>query len=186
MISDATDTVELWSPWNNYLLTANIPINDWCQVSVVRVGINFSIYINGVLMSTAQTSVIVDHSNSFDFMIGARNAYPQGYLSFFNGLIDEVRVYNRELSATEIRQLYFYNGGSPVLQLAQNAHVNKLTIDGLSNGVYRIDYSTNLSTTNWNTLNNVTLQSNPFTWSDPTSNSPSRYYRVVWPYANVP
>ncbi|HEY4714989.1 MAG TPA: LamG-like jellyroll fold domain-containing protein, partial [Candidatus Paceibacterota bacterium] len=40
-----------------------------------------------------------------DFYIGAR--LTSGALSaFFNGTIDDVRIYNRALSATEIKQLY--------------------------------------------------------------------------------
>jgi Concanavalin A-like lectin/glucanases superfamily len=36
--------------------------------------------------------------------IGA--GYNSGPTSFFNGMVDDVRIYNRALSATEVKQLY--------------------------------------------------------------------------------
>jgi len=49
-------------------------------------------------------------SNSLDIFIGAPHAYgPWGVREYFNGLIDDVRIYNRALSAAEVEQLYNYS-----------------------------------------------------------------------------
>jgi len=56
-------------------------------------------YLNGILMNT-NTSTISDGITSFYLASRA------GTSRYFNGFIDEVRIYNRVLSATEIKQHY--------------------------------------------------------------------------------
>jgi hypothetical protein len=56
-----------------------------------------------------------------------------------------------------------------------------LTITGLEGTSYRIQYSTNLATTNWTTLIQVTLPSGSFTFSDSGATNAARYYRSVTP-----
>jgi hypothetical protein len=66
-------------------------------------------YWNGVLTAcfssctSSQFPVIDSLSNANNFVIGARSS---GGAYFNNGSIDDVRIYNRALSATEIKQLY--------------------------------------------------------------------------------
>jgi concanavalin A-like lectin/glucanase superfamily protein len=56
------------------------------------------VYVDGVLRATAAHSA---SSKTLNFNIGARGG------SFnFNSKLDDVRIYNRALSATEIQQLY--------------------------------------------------------------------------------
>jgi len=43
------------------------------------------------------------HTNDLNLFIGR---YSEDPLSYFNGLIDEVRIYNRALSADEIKKRY--------------------------------------------------------------------------------
>ncbi|TAL21855.1 MAG: hypothetical protein EPN94_12110, partial [Nitrospirae bacterium] len=70
-------------------------------------GSKLKIYINGVLNNeTLQTGAITIQSNSSDgLQISGRKegGAPQ---DFFNGLIDEVSIYNRALSADEIKAHY--------------------------------------------------------------------------------
>ena len=72
-----------------------------------------TIYVDGIEKGHSDISQIGDLSNDYHFNIGALN---RGALSF-KGLIDEVRIYQRTLSLTEIRQLYnqdcqYYPAGS--------------------------------------------------------------------------
>ena len=62
------------------------------------------IYIDGVLNNSKTTSInIANATSSASKMIGSTNeASPRN----FPGLIDEVRIYNRALSAREVRMLY--------------------------------------------------------------------------------
>lgn len=79
----------------------------WQHVAVTfnRSG-NMTRYLNGVQTGTADSittvSSLVDNTN--EFRIGARDA--TGDELPFKGAIDDVRVYNRVLSASEVKQLY--------------------------------------------------------------------------------
>ncbi len=62
-------------------------------------------YINGVLTSVYNSvSATTFSPNSQDMYIG-KHGDPQ-YPYLFNGVIDELRIYNKELCATAIKQLY--------------------------------------------------------------------------------
>ena len=67
------------------------------------------IYINGILEGTP-TSQGAPLTSAVDVIIGAYASDPTTYN--FNGSIDSVRIYNRALSAEEVR--YHYNRGGPV------------------------------------------------------------------------
>jgi hypothetical protein len=82
---------------------AQVPLNSWHHVAVVEQGASSNFYIDGTLVETVWdephlTSPPV--GNSYPMFIGARN---DGL--FFDGLIDDVRIYNRALTAAEIREI---------------------------------------------------------------------------------
>jgi len=58
------------------------------------------IYIDGTLKENVGASASISN-NSFSLTVGSRSA-----AHFFDGIIDDVRIYNRALSATEINHLY--------------------------------------------------------------------------------
>jgi pimeloyl-ACP methyl ester carboxylesterase len=58
-------------------------------------------YVNGVEINSTALSQQLQHSG--DLFIGGATVHPQD--GGFNGLIDDVRIYNRALSAAEIQQL---------------------------------------------------------------------------------
>src|SRR5204863_504521 len=71
-------------------------LNRWYHVAVSRSGSLFSFYVDGVLSSTG-TSAAAIPAISASLTIGqAENLY------FLGGQEDEVTIYNRALSATEI------------------------------------------------------------------------------------
>lgn len=79
---------------------ASFPYGAWTFVTLVADGSGHHLYVNGAYSSSgAQTCAI----SSGDTEIGR---YYGGGNYFFNGKIDEVRVYNRVLSSTEITSLY--------------------------------------------------------------------------------
>jgi hypothetical protein len=84
-----------------------LTVGDWYHVVVVwdRSG-NMTRYINGVQTGTADSisAISGNVNNPNEFRIGGRDATSDELP--FAGLIDDVRVYNRILSATEIKQLY--------------------------------------------------------------------------------
>ena len=75
------------------------PINTWTHVAVTYDGAAVRHYINGVLDRTTAVSCAVTNTNSRPIRIGANG----GGGEVMNGLIDEVRIYNRPLSAAEIQ-----------------------------------------------------------------------------------
>jgi hypothetical protein len=95
-------------------VTADTAVNDgnWHHIIAVHknaMAANTKIYIDGVAQSmTVNDDDAGDIVGSTSLQIGARDGanYP------FSGSIDEVRIYNRALSAEEVR--YHYNKGGPV------------------------------------------------------------------------
>jgi hypothetical protein len=77
----------------------------WTHIALVYNGTDLRVYVNGVLTggATAKTGNLA--GSNVPFGIGGRS----GGL-FFNGLVDEVELFNRALTATEI--LSIYNAGS--------------------------------------------------------------------------
>jgi len=87
---------------------------NWVHVVATRDNSgNLKAYKNGI-DTTASGSDASSLDNSQGFSIGARPA-PLNYPSYFSGSIDEVRIYNRALSADEIRQ--HYNQKKPVMEM---------------------------------------------------------------------
>jgi Concanavalin A-like lectin/glucanases superfamily/Immunoglobulin domain len=73
--------------------------NQWYQIAMLRNSGTTSFYVNGV--STPNSNTDTPHIPTA-FRIGSNIGY-----RFFNGAIDDVRIYNRALSSNEIAQLYF-------------------------------------------------------------------------------
>lgn len=87
----------------NQLFYINGIINSvWHQVGFVISGGSVARYVDGSLQNTNSYAVGNGLSNTNNFVVGA-SAVLGGY---FNETIDDVRIYNRALSATEIKNLY--------------------------------------------------------------------------------
>ncbi len=91
------------NPWAWRGGASPVTAGQWYHVVAVHQGNgNQKIYINGVeTYNTASGGDIA--SNASVVTIGARGG---GTWSFYNGLLDEVRIYNRALSAGEILTIY--------------------------------------------------------------------------------
>jgi hypothetical protein len=74
----------------------------WYNLVYTYDGTYAKMYVNGVLQTTQQISVSFT-PNVVDLYIGETPNPTFPY--YFNGVIDEVRIYNRPLSANEIKQL---------------------------------------------------------------------------------
>jgi hypothetical protein len=78
--------------------TAPMPANTWSHLAVTYDGANMRLYVNGALVRTVARTGVIAATNG-PLHIGG-NAVWGG--EFFAGAIDEVRIYNRALSAQEI------------------------------------------------------------------------------------
>jgi hypothetical protein len=77
--------------------------NTWVHLFITYDGAAIRMYINGALAGSQSAAGNVT-SNNDPFAIGARGG--DGSWTRFNGRIDDVRVYNRALSAQEVSALY--------------------------------------------------------------------------------
>ncbi len=79
----------------------------WHHVVCIREGLTSSVYIDGVLALSQDATSIKEVSSSQPFKIGAQEATGGGtYSAFFTGSIDELILYNRPLTATEVSNLF--------------------------------------------------------------------------------
>ncbi len=84
----------------NYYLNSNI----WSHVSVTYESGYVSLYINGILRDTASNKAMP--SSNYPLSIAARKSNGIEWVGFFEGIIDEVRIYNRTLNLSEIQATY--------------------------------------------------------------------------------
>jgi hypothetical protein len=112
--------------------TATLAENTWTHLAVTYDSANVRLYVNGAQVSSVpKTTAIATSANPLE--IGGDSVFGQ----FFQGLIDEVRVYNRALSPAEI--VTDMNTPLGVVQNAQAfaREIFWLALDG-SQGVKRI------------------------------------------------
>jgi hypothetical protein len=101
--TNGVSVFELGSAYNPALLVYDTAITNWAHIAVVYSNQQPSLYLNGALVRVGLTST--------------RSSYPSTCLGeaglgfgYYAGLLDEVSIYNRALSATEIAAIY--NSGS--------------------------------------------------------------------------
>lgn len=104
------DLNAVWVPLDS---TVNLVSGVWYHVAAVRNGKTVTLYINGAKNVAADSgNGILGNINT----LGSQGPIIGGNIwggSAFNGLIDEVRAYNRALSAQEISDLYNAASVSP-------------------------------------------------------------------------
>ena len=76
---------------------------EWRYVGVVNTGGNIQLYVDGV--ADGSPFRMSPNITPFYQAIGAEGG-PGAWGNFFNGLIDDVRIYNRALSVAEVQQLF--------------------------------------------------------------------------------
>jgi hypothetical protein len=85
--------------------TAYLTPDTWYKLVYTYDGISARFYVNGVLNSTSPLSVPFT-PNSMNLEIGRNNdPYSSLFPNWFNGAIDEIRIYNRALPQQAITQL---------------------------------------------------------------------------------
>jgi len=77
---------------------SQLVVGQWAHLAATYDGSSLRLYVNGVLASTTSVAGSINVSSGV-LRIGGNNVWGE----FFNGLIDEVRIYSRALSQTEIQ-----------------------------------------------------------------------------------
>jgi hypothetical protein len=82
----------------------NLASNTWLhRVGVIEANGNMRLYLNGSLVSSNTSSSVLPTLTRTQQYVGRSNWSVDGYL---DGLIDDFRIYNRALSATEVSNLH--------------------------------------------------------------------------------
>ena len=90
-------------PWTIYDRSqGNLPQGQWVHLASARSGSTISHYVNGQLLPQTGTFVGPIHISDAFLAIGENSLYN---FTSFKGVIDEVRLYNYALSATEVQAL---------------------------------------------------------------------------------
>lgn len=145
--SDATDTTTVTS-------TGTVNPSEWSMVTAVYDGTNIKIYINNVIQGTALApSAIADTGG--DLYVGITGANDD---SSFEGLIDELAIFNGVLDDDDVNDLYeaaAMTGSGPLVRYVLDEKFTQE--DGKSYGVRLRD---NTGATNIRTVTTVPGKSN--------------------------
>ena len=116
-------------------------LNRWYNVQVVRFQNTINIYRDGVLLASNFTAV---GNDAPPMQQGIIFGYRPSPANQFNGMLDDIRIYNRALSPSELQQLYAYET-VPTISLIKAV---KPKFDNLFVGAnYQLQVSGDL--TNW-------------------------------------
>lgn len=125
LISDAGENIDvtLWESDGtqiDVIGSQSIPLDEWAHVVMVANGTHVSTFINGTFVQkTAYDGTIRD--NDAVNISFANNE--QGGGSFFDGRLDEIGIWNRSLTASEVSNLY--NNGIGLNPLNETASIEE-------------------------------------------------------------
>lgn len=138
----------------------------WHHVMVTYDSTTPLLYVDGVSQAlasgtsctqTANAGAITQDTGTLTF--GSR----QGASQFLSGKVDELRVYNRVLSATEIQSLYTEGGGTKANSSASQAQGTGRLDSGLA-GYWKLDDGSGTSVTDSSVNGNTGTLTNGPTW----------------------
>jgi hypothetical protein len=92
--------------------TTSIATGEWIFVATTFDSNTVKLYLNGA-QDTSSTATGIIRASATDMLIGAVFTWG-GIYQNFDGVIDDVRIYNRALTPDEILELYSWQGGSDV------------------------------------------------------------------------
>jgi hypothetical protein len=149
-----------------------LQLGRWYNGAMTYSNAFWRLYLNGSLLVSSNTSYKITQSTG-GIAIGRKGDSSGDY---FNGAIDDVRIYNRALSTIEIQMLYQYEAGGP--QLCGAAVVLQLSTTNLMvGGSYQIQVSTNLVT--WQNYGTPFLATATNAPQYVNMTSPSGFFRIL-------
>ncbi|WP_055443314.1 HYR domain-containing protein [Lacinutrix himadriensis] len=91
--------------WNatGAIVGNGITTNRWYHIAVTYNSGFYRLYIDGVLINF--TPGVLPAVNNFDFLAGAMSRTNQAPTNYYNGWLDELKIWNTALSATQIREM---------------------------------------------------------------------------------
>jgi hypothetical protein len=147
----------------NVFSSSDIGNGQWIMLTGFYSSNTFKIYVNGILENVSITNLIQDNCSQFDFQIGGFNTVSGcgygyvGYSQMFNGLIDDIGIWNRALTQQEITNLYnsvncnnnlAITPQTNTLQIGNTATFNATTSDANPTCVWQSDFGQGFQTLN--------------------------------------
>ena len=109
-IDNTTNQIDFWTANGGSInLSGYLPLGKWTHVAAIGSGTDLKLYIDGVEMASGGSATANYGSNTAFFKIGEGVLTPSG--DYFDGRVDDVRVYSRVMCPEEVRAIY--KGGRP-------------------------------------------------------------------------
>lgn len=128
------------------------PVNKFQQVVVTKAGTNVTMFVNGQVVATNQVANSTTQPGRYLFM-GVQ--YDLISYTFFSGVLDDVRIYNRALSTNEVAQLYALES-APIVNIQKAVYLTSSNLWTGSN--YQVQASSDLI--NWTNQGSVFTATN--------------------------
>ena len=105
---------------------------NWHHVVGTRSGSDFNLYVDGSLASNVNAGAVTSVSNAETLRIGASSSSHGDY----DGLIDEVRLYDRALSSDDVTQLFAFDdvGPAQTIPIGQSINEDQTLVFSTANG----------------------------------------------------
>ncbi|HUR45824.1 MAG TPA: LamG-like jellyroll fold domain-containing protein, partial [Candidatus Saccharimonadales bacterium] len=189
MLNSGDLAFQIYDDQNNYtLIYTPVQTGQWRHFAATfdSASGNMKLYTNGVVAVQNSTPMrpIGAYPPSWNPGIGIGNQSGTINHASFDGLIDDLALYSRALSAAEIQSIY--NSGSagkaglsqpPMLSLqTQSGGSMRLTIAGVPGRSYEVQVSTNLL--NWLAWTQVNSTGTNSVVDSNTAGQPRRFYRA--------
>ncbi len=125
---------------NKYSNVKETSTATWAMLTATYEPNLFKLYRNGVLIDSTKSFAITRFGTTSKINIGIR--HNTGYTPYLNGKIDDVRLYSRAISATEVANLYSYESKT-YSERASSGNVTIIPIDSVSSTIFT--YTDNVS-----------------------------------------
>ncbi|MBA4852719.1 LamG domain-containing protein [Emticicia sp. BO119] len=104
-----------YNSWGAYYATSTTGLvaNQWVHLTAVRTYQQLKLYVNGNLVATSYSTDNIPFKTSDIGRIGASSS---GLSNYFNGKIDDVRLYKGALNDEEVYALYANTGNCPTIE----------------------------------------------------------------------
>ena len=163
-----------------------VPTNQWSFFALVVTPTGATIYLgtNGVLNSFTDSVSLSSQAFDAPFIIGFD---PSSGGRLFKGVIDEVVLYNRSLTPTQIQQLYIGGTGCPGAPSITNQPANQAVLGGSTatfsvsaTGPTLLSYQWQVSTNGGSSFSNVSGATNAtYTTAPTTPPDNGKQYRAI-------
>ena len=172
----------------NRIQSSYLSTNKWFYNCLTYDGYTMKYYINGNLISSFNPpNGPIDSCSEGTLNLGR---YWMNNKSYYNGKLDDIRIYNRALDSVEIQYLYHEGGynGSPLpvtfediygLKLDNTIEINWQTSTELNTSHFIIQHSTDGSSfTNIGSVNAIGNGANGYSFTDNSPTNGINYYRL--------